>query len=174
MNVFSQNKKNLIFMLLALLLSVQPKAQIRNNRPSLMAHGVIYPNSCKEDQQKKLRSTLIKSSALAPEKAWQVIEIFLCSTHNDKNINAAIISSKSEIKNNYEETGVKPDSRMIKPSKETIKALMANGNAWDVDIKADRDKIEVSYLRDEACIEGLAFVFHAEQWYLSEFSAACD
>lgn len=174
MNEFSTTKKNLSLILLALLLTVQTKAQTQNDRPSLSTHGVIYPNSCNEDQQKRLRSVLFKSSALAPEKAWRAIQTFLCSTHNDKNINTALTFSKSEIKNNYEETGASPDSRVVKSTKETIESLMANGKAWDAEIDATRNELKVSYLKDEACIEGLIFKFHSAQWYLSEFSAACD
>lgn len=174
MNRYLQNKKNWGFILLALLLTAQTKAQPQNDKASLSVHGAIYPNSCNEDQQKKLRSILSKSSALDPDKAWRAIETFLCSTRNDMSINTALTFSKSEIKNNYEEAGVSPDSRVVKSTKETIESLMANGNAWDVEIDANRNKLKVSYLKDEACIEILIFKFHSAQWYLSEFSAACD
>jgi len=174
MNKYLQGKKNLVFILLALLLTMQTKAQTQNDRASLSAHGVIYQNSCNEYQQKKLRSILIKSSAFDPDKAWRIIEIFLCSTRNDKNVNAALTYSKSEIKNNDDETGAKRDLRMEKSSKEAIESLMANGNVWDAEIEAGRNEIKVSYVRDEACIEGLTFYFYDAQWYLSEVSSACD
>lgn len=174
MNKFLRPKEILSFILIFFLLTVQIKAQTQSERPSLSAHGVIYPNSCNEDQQKTLRSTLMQSSAVAPANAWRIVETFLCSERNAQNINNALTFTRTLIRQNYEETGAKPHFELTKSKKDIVRSLMANGNVWDAEIQASTDKLKVNYLKDAACIEGLIFKFSSGQWHLSESSTACD
>lgn len=154
--------------------AVSADSNAANKYPALSMHGENYPNACEPSQRKALRGLLRASRPQDSERAWRAIDAMLCSPSDDANRHYLKTLVPRKIKETVESTGDQPEFKLVARSDRLISGLMADGKAWDADIRVESTKIVVQYFANEACVRSRTLTFENLRWSLTEVGEACD
>lgn len=165
---------NLLFLLFGFISFPCSASDLFKEYPSLIMHGATYSSACQVTNQKALQNVLSSNGVKASAQVWKLIDIILCST-KDKEDRAYVAQRvQKKLRRTVESTGEKPDVKTVERSAELIDDLLAEGRAWDANIRVEPGKIFLQYFSSEACVKAVNFSLRNGKWLVHELSVACD
>lgn len=170
--------RNLAFyrksVLLTIFLSAVPTTKAVVPANDLMIQGTSYPNACTKQEQRALKTSLLKVNPPDANQAWRAIYTLLCapidrtSQRRIEKILMPLVKSRSE------GTGEEADERSLAGNSALAQELLAGGQAWNASITTSDAEITVHYASNEACMDSVTFEYRNRMWRITSLAGACD
>lgn len=142
--------------------------------PDLEIQGESYPNACKPDQVEKRREIVDRSGIADKTRALQVIQSLLCSPSRDLDRKYVLKLIPAKIRIIADATGQRGDSKYWNRDQELIDYILAEGQAWNANLRVKNREIHLEYYENSSCIRGITVLLKGETWIVHELEEACD
>lgn len=163
-----------IFLVGALSVFWCPTLASAEQYPDLIMHGESYPNICKPSEREAFSHIILNSDATDIEGAWRAISTILCSPRSKVGRSYIDGLLPKIVRKHLSSTGDKDVVKKVARSDALIDEIMAEGKAWNVELRTEPKQITLQYFENEACLREVVLSRGSGKWLISEISEACD
>ena len=141
------------------------------SRP-LNIQGDVYDASCTASAKAALQASLNGPTAA---EGWKMIDTLLCAPRTAAS--KAYVASHVARTVSYQSYSTGDEQEQpstVALSAAIINELLAAGEAWDANVDASAQEIQLSYHPNEACVHTRTLEFIQGKWRITAMGSACD
>lgn len=142
--------------------------------PALNMHGLRYENACAPGEKASMRLEIAKRNLPDARKLQSAVEFVLCASLNNRNAKRMYRLLDTVVSTSDEGTGQDTLVDKLPKAKVDFADVMAEGNAWDVNLDLTNGDVTLQYFSNEACVESRKLRHSKDRWLIYEIGGACD